>query len=462
MERAVYEALNATEDGAGAFLWRRLARDLCGPIRVGLVARDRSAARRWCSAHALDDVEWVPLVLADDGGVDLGAQDRLLSTHALLFLTSVTAPLGQAERQALADLEAAGAPAERQVGLMDLALLERLSDDPAGEAEAVAERVRRLLPPHWPLLGAEPAEWLKSLVTRSPELRDGRRAQVAHYLLGQRREELLARTSEVATHLEQLAEELGQADEALAEARRRARRLAAHTLAIVRRQTERLELDLAAFLRDLEAELPAQIHALEDVELARRTLPHWLTHVVETWMTARLDRWRADVLRELEELELPDAVGVDLLVPALQPAPVKGDGSWTDRLGTTAAFGGAAALLMLGLWIPGLVALAGGFALSSVFRGPSDAENQGRLVATARLAVRQMGEDANRLLADQLERLSTEIERLGADEDPHDQGRAARRELDGRRVVNEELRDRLAVQLHALDQALADLTGGPA
>lgn len=459
MERDVYDALCQVDDPAGAFLWRRLARDLCGPLRVGLVARDRAAARRWCLEHATDAVEWVPLVPTDDQTVDLGLQDGLLSTHAVLFLTSVTAPLGQAERLSLGLLEDAGAPEERRVGLMDEHLLERLSDDPESERAAVHARVRKLLPPSWPLLPAlEP--WLASLHAGADALRSTRRRQVANFLLQQRQAELRGHLEEAGARLDQLDTELNLADAALADARRRARRLAAHTLAIVRRQTEQLELDLAGFLRDLEAELPAQIHALEDVDLARRTLPHWLSHVVSTWMTDRLDRWRADVLAELEELELPDAVGVDLLVPALQPAPVKGEARWADRLGTTAAFGGAAALMMLGLWIPGLVALAGGFALSSVFRGPSDAENQGKLVSTAKLAVRQMGEDASRLLADQLEQLSDEIERLAEEGSEEEESRAARMELAARQ---DEVRSRQAAlrgHLDALDPALAQLGGG--
>ncbi|MCB9668769.1 MAG: hypothetical protein H6736_06450 [Alphaproteobacteria bacterium] len=462
MERVVYDALCAAGDEAGAVLWRRLVRDLGGPLRVALVARERKAARRWALHTELPHAEPVPVVLGDDApGLDLGSQDRLLSTHALLFLTPMTAPLGQADREALEALHAGGAPGARAVALMDGHLLARLSDDPEAEREAVYARVEALVPDGWPVLTATPAAWSETLERDLRDLRERRRLEVARFLLGHRLEELAGEEAQVRKALGALEAERGKEDEALAEARRRSRRLAAHTLAIVRRQTEQLELDLAGFLRDLEADLPAQIHALEDVDLARRTLPHWLSHVVETWMVDRLGRWRRDVLAELEELELPDAVGVDLVAPALQPAPVRGEARWADRLGTTAAFGGAAALLVLGLWIPGLVALAGGFALSTVFRGPSDAENRGKLVTTARLAVRQMGEDASRLLHDQLAALSDEIEDLAADDQASEeqQRRAAREELEERLAMAHASLGRVTTRTAHLREVLASLAG---
>lgn len=438
MERTVYDALVAAGDEAGAHLWRRLCRDLGGPLRVGVVARDLAAARRWSAAtlHRAEQVEWVSVLLDDDPEqvLDLGSQDRLLSVHALLFLTPMTAPLGQAERAALDALADTGAPGERRVAIVDEDLLDKLSDDPETERAAVYARVEALVPDGWPVVRDVPA-WTQSLRTDLRHLRTRRLTDVATYLESTREEELNARLQVLASTLDALDEELGREDEALASRRRAARRLAAHTLAIVRRQTELLELDLADFLRELEADLPAQIHAIEDVDEARRTVPHWLSHVVEAWMTDRLGQWQRAVLEELEELELPDQVGLELLVPALQPAPVKGEARWTDRLGTTAAFGGAAALLMLGMWIPGFVALAGGFALSSVLRGPSDAENRGKLVSTAKQAVRQMGEDASRMLEDQLERLGAEIERLAEDSSTEAEQQAhAREELESRRA----------------------------
>jgi hypothetical protein len=437
MERTVYDALVRAGDEPTASLWRRLCQALGGPLRIGLVARDLAAARRWSRDHTdpASTIEWVSILLDDEPDVllDLGGQDRLLGVHALLFLTPMTAPLGQAERQALEGLAASGSPEARRVAIVDEHLLERLSDDPASERAAVYARVEALVPDGWPVARSID-EWLRGLTDDLRHLRARRREAVASFLLASRQTDLDTRTAALHETLARVEADLGREDAALAEERREARRLAAHTLAIVRRQTERLELDLAEFLRQLEADLPAQIHALDDVDLARRTVPHWLTHVVETWMTERLAAWQTAVLDELDELELPDAVGLELLVPALQPAPVKGEARWTDRLGTTAAFGGAAALLMLGMWIPGFVALAGGFALSSVFRGPTDAENRGKLVATAKLAVRQMGEDASRLLEDQLDRLGAAIDALAEDPSESAQRTAARQELEERRA----------------------------
>lgn len=448
MERLVYDALTAAGDDAGAFLWRRLCRDLTGPLRLAVVARSRKAGRRWLDRRSFDDRIQPVLLTVDDAtqGLALGTQDSLLSSHAVLVLTSMTAPLGQGERTTLEVLDEAGAPTTRAVTLADAHLLERLADDPEAERQAVHARVRALLPTDWSLLedgsllrGID--DWAESIDT----LRAARIREVARFLVGQREEALATTATHAQGRVDALHTRLEADDAALADDRRKARRLAAHTLAIVRRQTECLELDLAAFLRELEADLPAQIHGLGDADLARRTLPHWLSHVVETWMADRLGHWRRDVLAELEELELDDAIGVELLAPALQPATVRGETRWSDRLGTTAAFGGAAALMMLGLWMPGLLALAGGFALSGVFRGPDDAENLGKLVTTARMAVRQMGDDASRLLADQLEQLTEELASLG--EEGED---VARREA--RAALQESLRRALATADHAHTQ----------
>jgi len=416
MERKIQQVLEAAGDLAGAFLWRRICRDLSGPLRVGVVARDPEAGRRFIGQlPARDGVEWVPIHLDFEGQtqVSLGSQDRLLGVHALLFATPMTAALGTTERSALTALEEAGGPATRAVTVADAKLLEQMSDDPAAERKLVFDRLEELLPDTWPLLHDTQVEaWLDRL--SQPQAGRTRRAEVGPYLLteaAERIDDALATTEARLTEVDAL---LAKEDEALAEARRAGQRIASHTLAVIKRQTQQLDLDLQQFLRELEADLPQQIREL-DVSTARRTLPHWLAHVVESWMSDRLARWRRDVLEELADIDIEEVVRAELLVPALQPAPVKGEARWGRRIGTTAAFGGAAALLALGMWIPGLVALAGGVVWSSFHTGDTDEASRAKLVATARTALRQMGTDAQRMLQDQIDQISEDLGEL-ADE----------------------------------------------
>src|SRR5690606_23341216 len=109
--------------------------------------------------------------------------------------------------------------------------------------------------------------------------------------------------------------------------RRRGERAAAHMLGAMRRNTEQMLVDLREFLVRLEADLPAQVEAVDDVDVVRRTLAHWLHHVVEAWMSDRLATWRADVLQELLEVQVDEAEidRAELLVPALHPPPVRGE-----------------------------------------------------------------------------------------------------------------------------------------
>lgn len=440
--RAVQEALEAAGDLAGAFLWRRVCRDLDGGLRIGLAARDDASARR--ALAQLPEVpggEWVLIPVEHDGpaSVGLGAQDRLLGVHALVYATPMTAALGTTDRDALASLGDAGAPGARALTVGDAHLLERLSDDPEREREAVYTRIEDLLPDGWPLVRlAAIQEWIRDLADPSRGCVARRRDEVGRLLLDEGLDRLDAAAASERERLAEIEGLLAQEDASLAAARKAARRVAAHTLAVVRRQTEALDLDLQAFLRTLEADLPTQIGAV-DVRTARTVLPHWLAHVTESWMADRLARWRADVLAELEEIEIEEAVHAELLVPALQPAPVRGESQWARRLGSTAAFGGAAALLAFGMWLPGLVALAGGVVWSTFGRSDGDAVNRERLVATARTALRQMGSDAQRLLGDQVAQLSEELDRLADDsEAEHRAARAAlRADLTARRAERE-------------------------
>ena len=148
MERAIAETLQWAGDHGGAFLWRRICRDLSGGLRIGVAARDAAMAQRLIAG--LDTrAEWVILHL---DASPLGIQDRLLGVHALLWVTPVMAPLGSEERQALEVLVDGGAPSRAAVVLGDWNLLERMSDDPEAEGVEVMERASALLPAGWELL----------------------------------------------------------------------------------------------------------------------------------------------------------------------------------------------------------------------------------------------------------------------------------------------------------------------
>jgi hypothetical protein len=330
-----------------------------------------------------------------------------------------------------------------------------MSDDPEREAAEVAERARSLLGADWEILREEGA-WLDALRSDRRGLARSRREAVARVLLG----DALWR----ATEAERAAEvELGRVDallrseeDALEAERREGRRVAAHLLGAVRRQTERLLLDLRSFLRSLEADLPAQIEGVPDLETVRTALPHWLHHVVEQWMGERLARWRAELGVDLAELDLRDADldRAELLVPALHGRPLFRESGWTTRLGVTAAVGGGAALLAFGLWVPGLLALTGGFAWSALGRSAADVSHRRSLTDAAVDAVRQMGADAEHLLRDQLTALEAALERLG-DERAEDRARlrdAERRALQVERAGREQRRAALGAQRASLEE----------
>jgi hypothetical protein len=421
-ERFVQEALEAAGDHAGAFLWRRLCRDLDGDLRVGVAARDEAAASRLIvelDSTVQGRVEWVPLHLElSEGAPGLGAQDRLLGVHALLWGTSYTAALGSEERAVMASLVAHGAPDRRTVVLDDAELLERVSDRPQEEAGEVQERAEALVRGEWEVLPApEVARWVETARGQRLELARGRRRAVGELLLRDARERTSKAVDQARAELTHVEELLQTESAHLEEARARGRRAAAHILGAVRRQTEQLLVDLRTFLVELESDLPAQIEAVDELETVRRALPHWLHQVVEQWMGERLASWRGEVLRDLAEVRLdPDDLDrAELLVPALHPSPVRAEPAWGQRLGVTAAVGSGAALLAFGLWLPGVLAVTGGIAWSALGQRARQAHTRRMLIDAAIDAVRGMGQDAERLLREQIQLLETELDRLGED-----------------------------------------------
>ena len=430
MERDIQRALQDAGDHASAFLWRRLCRDLDGGQRVAVAARSTQAMRRLIDGLETSvTVDPIPLADAEPGAsAALGVQDRVLGAHTLLFVTSYPTALGSAERELLGALDAAGAPAIRAVVLEGAGLLARLSDDPSAERIDVRARVASLLPPGWELLEAEDVPtWLAKADADLAAVTRDRRAEVARVLL---RDAFQRANGEYDRAQAQLAE----ADDRLAEehavidaARQRGRRIAAHLLSAVRAHTESLLIDLRDFLLRLEADAPAQVDAMSDLGAVRRALPHWLHHVVEAWMIDRLGKWRADVLTDLAEVHVAEneAPTPELLAPALHPTQVRGEHDWNARLAATAAVGGGAALLLLGQWIPGLLAVTGGIAWSALSRSARASQDRRLLVETAQAALRQMGQEADTVLRDQLVQIEGQLAHLADDKAHEAAGRRA-------------------------------------
>jgi hypothetical protein len=463
-ERVIQEALEAAGDPAGAFVWRRVCRDLDGEIRIGVVAREEGVTGRAIRAlvSRFPAVDWVALRLegADEGlRPTLGAIDRLWSVHALVWATPATAPLGAEERSGMTAIVAAGAPDRRVVMLSDTDLLEKMADDPEAELSEVALRVRSLCGPGWEVKRmSEVDSFVEGLRSDQVSVSRERRRAVAGVLLRDCRVRAEQAVSVAREELGRVDSLLVAEDERLDAERKRGRRTAAHLLGAMRRHTELLLVHLRTFLHELEADLGPQIDSIPDLDVVRHTLPHWLHHVVEQWIGDRLASWRAEVLADLADLNLSemDLARAELLVPALHPAPVRTEAGWAQRLGVTAAVGGGAALLAFGLWIPGVLALTGGIAWSALGRHAAQASTRRALQEAATDAVRQMAQDADRLLRDQIQTLENELERLGEDR-ATELGRARegqRRQLEHDRLVRTQRLTHLEEVLGTLERRI--------
>jgi hypothetical protein len=421
-ERLVQDALDEAGDPAGAFLWRRVCRDLDGDLAIGIAARDDDVgARLGRRISRIERVEVAALRIEEHDDTPrptLGSLERLFGLHAFVWATPAAAALGGEERAALRAFVRAGAPERRVVVIVDVGLLDGMTDDPDRELEEVVERARTLAGPAFQVLTEkEVRAWIEQARTDRVELASERRRAVAGSLLRDARKRANQAVTQADAELARVEALLAAEDQALEAERVRGRRTAGHLLAAVRRNTEQLLLDLREFLVVLEGDLPRQIEAVPDVATIRHTLPHWLHHVVGAWMIDRLARWRVDVLADLAEIRLDEGAieRAELLVPALFPSPVRGDPAWGQRIGVTAAVGGGAALLLFGLWVPGLLALGGGIVWSALGRSAAMAHTRRALTDAAIDAVRRMGADGDRLLRDQISALQDELERLGDD-----------------------------------------------
>jgi len=457
-ERRVQRALEAAGDTTSALLWRQVCRDLHGPITVGLLAADdaslRALRRRVEDLRRLD-TRWVEIPVDDDASSpSLGVEDRLLSCHVLVAATPYPRALGAQERARLAAL-AEVAPSARGVVLVGQELLDRLSDRPEEEAAEVFERALAVAPEGWPVVPEGELEaWLAPLLADRASRTRTRSERVARLLLEGARDSLDEERDALQRDIDALRSLLDAEDAAIDAARRDGQRAAAHVLAAVRRHTDALLVELRAFLTELERDVPAQADTIDSVQVLRHTLPHWLHHVVEGWLSERLDRWRVELARDLDEVGVDRALAAraELVVPAMAPGPVHADGSWTSRLGATAAMGGGAALWIAGLWFPALLAVSGGLAWSTLGRPGRDAESRRNIVRAAVEALRTMAADAARLLTDQLRHVEQRLAALAdeAAQDHREARRAIRARLERRRADADEA----LAALHARREAV--------
>ncbi len=427
-------------DAAGELLWRRQAEALAGPLRIGVAGCDPGVVGRVAQRVGPSAVP----VVVDAGGVPAGVEDRILGVHALLWVTPAGAVLGAEERGILDILR--GVPDDRVLVLGDLHLLERLVDDPEAEQAELIARAEAVSP--WGVVD-DAVAWARAREA-DPELRERRRRSLARLLGDDARTRAIARKASAEAAMETHRAALAADDERIDGVRRDAHLAAGHLLGAQKRRVEELLVALTSFLVELERALPAEIDGVADPDLAQRALPHWLASVVGGWLGDRLEEGAAAVRADLAGVvSEEDLAAVALVLPAVHPAEIRGEAQWGSRLGSTAAFGGGAALVLLGLWIPGLVALAGGVALSAAGeRGRAEATRE-RLVETGTVAIRRLGEDAGRLMREQLGWIGREIERL------------AEVRVDVARQARADLRAREAARL-AAREAEADAAGAEA
>lgn len=463
----VARALTEAGDAPGAALWMRAARELGDAPRIAIVAKDATVAARVARRLEADHpaCRFVAFAFdAADAGLTARGEDRLLGVHAVLWATAPPAPLGAEERDAIAALPGLGAPERRAIALVDRALLDRIADDPDREHAEILDRLRALLPDGWSLVTEAELDGVCVAVEAAlPELRDARRRDVARFLLEDARRQADTALAAERDAIAGIAALLSEQDFELARAAADGERIAAHLAAAVRRHAEALLADLRGFLVALENDLRDQITAVDDLDTVRRTLPHWLGHVVGARLRDGLADWRARVLADLAEVGIgeADARRAELLLPALHPPPVGGDGGWRHRLAVTAAVGGGAVMAAVGLWLPGALVATSGLLWSAASRRARDGDARERLIDAARQAVRRLGEDATRTFGDQLAQIEADLgglaaERAAATGATQD---ALRARLTERRAYHQARHDALAAQVERLGAHLEALAG---
>lgn len=418
MTPELHEALQAI-DPSTAFTWLHAAQHLAGPVRIGVVATDTAlrdrAVLRLRTEHPA--VHWEPLTLpADPEAVDLGTRTRSLGVHALIWVTPASQPWTDRDRTAYAAADAWPRPERTAIWVTEWALIARMADDPDAESAEVMGRVRdRLGDAGCVVDDAEVVTWVDGTTRGMSDLHVQRSQQVSAALIADAQARLDTQLGVIASQLADVESALKAEDAAQEHIRKQAQRAATLVLATVKRNTEALMVDLGAFLVALEQRLPEEVEAVGDLALAQRLLPHWLQAVVERWTRDRLARWRLQVNQDIEALPLDegDLRSVALVTPYLHPGPVHLPDDWTTKLGTTATLGGATVLLVMGLWLPGIVAAGGGLLWSQLRPMRNVEAHTEALVRAGQQRLQRMHCESHAALSDQVERLDDTLRQLG-------------------------------------------------
>jgi hypothetical protein len=451
----VERALRAAGDPDLVHIWRRTCRELASGPRAAVVAGTSAAAT--AALAATGGLGALALGL-DPGGDPLPSaiRDVLLGVHAIVWVTSATQPLGAGERSGIAAVDAAlpgGAAGERIVFVQGAALLARVSDDPDTERAEIQARLAALLPAGWRVAFDDTDELAAALgrvrADHAAATTSGRAAAAA-LLLDDAAAIVRRGLDDARAAVDRANVALSDEDASLDQARSEGRRAATFTLAVARRHTQSLRVDLRAFLISLEADLPAQIAAVPDDDRARRALPHWIEHVISEQLEALIDAWRAAVVADVDRMPASDRAlaHAELLLPSVHPPPFPTEGRWRRAVGLTAGVGGAAVLAALQLWVPAAIAAGAGVAWSVFDREPTTARRD-RLLELARAAVREIGSSTDRVLEDQLAAMGAALEGLADAE--------AARVAAERAEVREALRARLRLHVARREQAEATL-----
>lgn len=451
----VERALRAAGDPDLVHVWRRTCRELASGPRAAVVATTSAAATAALGATG----GLGALALGLDPGQDplsSAVRDVLLGVHAVVWVTAATQPFGASERAAIGALDAAlpgGAGGERIVFVQGAALLARVSDDPATERAEIQARLAALLPAGWRVAFDDPDELTPALARvradHAAATASGRAAAAA-LLLDDAATVARRAVDDASAAIGRAEAALTDEDAALDRARAEGRRAATFTLAVARRHTEALRVDLREFLITLENDLPAQVAAVPDDDHARRALPHWIEHVISEHLDARIEAWRAAVVADLDQTPASERAlaHAELLLPSVHPPPFPTEGRWRRAVGLSAGVGGAAVLAALQLWVPAAIAAGAGVAWSVFDREPATARRD-RLIDLARAAVREIGASTDRVLVDQLATMQTALDGLAQAEVE----RVAAERVD----VREALRARLRLHTARRDQAAAAL-----
>jgi hypothetical protein len=399
-------------DGVGLPDLAHAARHAAAPRarpRILLLATEAGLLQR--TAHALGqtpfDASWEPVLV----GSALPDRDALLTADLVLWLTPVTAPLAASERSALEALTGLPLPHDRFLLIADTALLSRLTDEPATELALVLRRLIGLAPPGWALLVQD--DLVATLQARGADLVARRQAEVEGWLTEQARARLRDRLDDLTDRAERLQAEASaqQAeDDAHAEA---VERSVTAWRGAARRQHEHLLVALRGLISELATDLPAQIAAVPDRAAARQALPRWLADVVSGWLDEALEEANARLAEDLAGrpgLEALDAVS--LIAPHVHPEQVPRATDRRAHLGARTALGGGLALFWAGLWAPGLLALAGGFAWASALERTDAHPEVESLVRHGREALRSLGQELEHAMEAQRDHLERQLHEL--------------------------------------------------